>query len=181
MMSCDTSYDTVVLGAGSSPGHRSYPPERARVAAARRRKKLPSVTTRSPGFTPSRTSTRSPITGPSQHARRAPAVPDRHDLLDLTECEPEPLRLLDEAENTHRSEGGQAVAVLPTRRLRDHAVHLVEANCLGPDASALSHLADSQRVRPHVVESKPPPLVEGQADFSLAAAATVRIPAIAIT
>ena len=45
-----------------------YPPERVRAASARKRK-LPSVTTRSPGFTPSSTCTRSPTAGPRRTAR----------------------------------------------------------------------------------------------------------------
>ena len=45
-----------------------YPPERVRAASARKRK-LPSVTTRSPGFTPSSTCTRSPTAGPNRTER----------------------------------------------------------------------------------------------------------------
>lgn len=90
-------------------------------------------------------------------AGRAPALPDRHDLLDLAERETEPLRLLDEAEHIHRLGGVQAIAVLSARRAWDHAVRLVEPNRFGPDGGALSHLADSQSLRAHVVESKPSP------------------------
>src|SRR5262249_8043176 len=46
----------------------SYPPERVREASARSRK-LPSVTTRSPGLTPRSTSTSSPMVDPSSITR----------------------------------------------------------------------------------------------------------------
>ena len=60
-----------VLPAGRTTSRRRilrYPPERVRAASARSRK-LPSVTTRSPGFTPSSTCTRSPTAGPRRTAR----------------------------------------------------------------------------------------------------------------
>ena len=47
---------------------RGYPPDRVRAASARR-KKLPSVTTLSPGLSPSRTGTNSPVGCPSFTAR----------------------------------------------------------------------------------------------------------------
>ena len=78
------------------------------------------------------------------HARRPPALANRGDFADLPQREPERGRLLDEGQRLHGVLTIEAVAVGAPRRPRQHALGLVEPDCLGGDTHLPRQLADLQ-------------------------------------
>jgi hypothetical protein len=93
----------------------------------------------------------------NMRARQAPGSLDRHDLSDLFQHEPEPLRLPDERQQVQRVGPVDAVARCGAPRGRQDAGGLVQPQRLSAHAALLRHLTDQQAVAPHDHTVNPAP------------------------